>query len=199
MKPTADQFNQYQAMFDHFNAALFGGKLPPVFLNFSRDKKAALGYFVPQRWGRDATQVAEITLNPDHLLRRGARDTASTLVHEMVHLWQHAFGKSSRPGYHNAEWAMKMEEIGLMPSSTGEPGGRRVGQQMTHYIIDNGAFARTFTEIAHTLPWHSDSRVEAAKKYDKTKRKYTCPTCGASVWGKPNLKLGCLACNTVLA
>jgi hypothetical protein len=29
----------------------------------------------------------------------------STLVHEMAHLQQNHFGKSSRTGYHNKEWA----------------------------------------------------------------------------------------------
>jgi hypothetical protein len=28
-----------------------------------------------------------------------------------------------------------MESIGLVPSNTGLPGGKRTGQQMTHYIM----------------------------------------------------------------
>jgi hypothetical protein len=37
-----------------------------------------------------------------------------------------------------------MERIGLMPSATGAPGGRRTGQRMTHYIIRGGLFDRAF-------------------------------------------------------
>ena len=34
-----------------------------------------------------------------------------------------------------------MQEIGLMPSNTGQPGGGKTGQQMTHYVIEDGPFA----------------------------------------------------------
>jgi hypothetical protein len=43
----------------------------------------------------------------------------STLVHEMVHVWQETYGNPSRRGYHNRQWAEKMREVGLQPSSTG--------------------------------------------------------------------------------
>ena len=33
-----------------------------------------------------------------------------------------------------------MEAIGLMPSHSGKPGGKRTGQQMTHYILDGGSY-----------------------------------------------------------
>jgi hypothetical protein len=50
-------------------------------------------------------------------------------------------GKPSRACYHNTEWADKMESIGLMPSSTGHPGGRRVGQHVSDYVIAGGPYA----------------------------------------------------------
>jgi hypothetical protein len=37
-----------------------------------------------------------------------------------------------------------MERVGLMPSSTGEPGGKRTGQKVSHYILADGPFARAF-------------------------------------------------------
>jgi hypothetical protein len=33
-----------------------------------------------------------------------------------------------------------MEEVGLIPSSTGAPGGKRTGQSMSHYIDPDGKF-----------------------------------------------------------
>ena len=30
-----------------------------------------------------------------------------------------------------------MESIGLMPSATGQPGGARTGQSMTHYLMNS--------------------------------------------------------------
>jgi hypothetical protein len=46
-------------------------------------------------------------------------------VHEMAHVWQHAHGKPSRNGYHNKEWAAKMDERGLIPSDTHPPNPAR--------------------------------------------------------------------------
>lgn len=40
----------------------------------------------------------------------------------------------------NEEWADKMEGIGLMPSSTGKPGGSRTGEKMADYAIEGGLF-----------------------------------------------------------
>ena len=65
----------------------------------------------------------------------------------MAHQWQRHHGKPSRTGYHNKEWAAKMIEVGLVPSSTGEIGGKQVGQHMTHYIADGGAFAQACADL----------------------------------------------------
>jgi hypothetical protein len=86
-------------------------------------------------------------LNPDHFKGRSITDTLSTLVHEMAHVWQHAHGKPTRNGYHNKEWAAKMDSLGLNPSSTGAPGGKRTGQSVSHYIAAGGPFAVACSEL----------------------------------------------------
>ncbi len=48
----------------------------------------------------------------------------------------------SRGRYHNDEWAKKMESIGLMPSDTGQPGGKRTGDQIADYPIEAGNFLK---------------------------------------------------------
>lgn len=65
----------------------------------------------------------------------------------MCHLWQHHFGKPGRSRYHNKEWADKMRSIGLVPSNTGEEGGKDTGDQMTHFIDDKGLFAMVFEDL----------------------------------------------------
>ena len=70
---------------------------------------------------------------------------------------------------------------------------------MTHYIAEDGAFQRSFKALALTLPWQSEGRGQAAPKYEKAKVKYCCGECGAKVWGKPGLQLGCMACNTAFS
>lgn len=202
MDPTGSQFTAYRALYDYFNATLFGGSLRPVILNFSRAAKS-LGFFAPLRWERGNETTHEISLNPAYLKTRPARDVAATLVHEMVHLWQQEEGKPSRRGYHNEEWARKMEEIGLAPSSTAAPGGERVGYRMSHYIVEGGRFARAFDEMPREflLPWTCWERQEGKDGKSRpriSKLKYTCPRCSANAWGKPGLSLRCGVCEEVM-
>ncbi len=197
IKPTPIQFTAYQAMFDHFNAALFESGLSPVLLNFSRKAKS-YGFFAPERWTSGEHVRHEISLNPEHLATRPLIETASTLVHEMVHAWQQEHGrKCPRTGYHNKEWAGRMKEAGLHPSNTGEPGGRETGQRMTHYIVAGGAFADAFAVLpeAARLPWSSVIEVAPEKKKVRNKIKYTCEGCGANVWGKPGIEATCSGCD----
>lgn len=196
--PTAAQFAAFQALYDYFNAALFGGMLRPVLLNFSRHANS-YGFFAPDRWDDGAASVThEISLNPSHLKDRDARAVVSTLVHEMAHCWQQEYGQPSRRGYHNEQWAAKMDSIGLVPSSTAAPGGDRTGYRVSHYIEEGGPFARAFESMPEglLLPWLCWEPTGAGKKAKPrpSKVKYTCPTCAANAWGKPALALVCGEC-----
>lgn len=198
--PTAEQFSAYQAAFDYFNRTLFAGQLAPVILNFSRKAKS-LGFFAAERWGKQEGEDGrakrhEISLNPSYLAMRPARETMSTLVHEMCHLWQQDHGTPPRGGYHNREWGSKMESVGLMPSNTGLPGGKKTGDRMTHYIVEGGAFAKAFESIPaeYLLPWSAADFEEEKAKRPASKVKFTCPGCMANAWGKPNLRITCGSC-----
>ncbi len=94
-----------------------------------------------------------------------------------------------------------MESVGLMPSTTAAPGGARVGQSVSHYVIERGPFDRAFKAMPrdYLLPWQSWEPTNQGKnKPPVSKIKYTCPTCAANVWGKPGLRLRCDACDTLL-
>lgn len=211
--PTQDQFENYQGLYNYFNQSLFGGKLPPIILNFSRKANTA-GFFAPERWisadGREKTH--EISINPSYMANVPFIEVCQTLVHEQAHLWQLMEGKPSRTGYHNKEWSKKMEAIGLMPSSTGKEGGKKVGQKMSDYVISGGLFEKAFTALPESLslPWVSNEKTqiveageategEAIEKPKKSKVKYSCPNCNTNVWGKPGLKiLYCKPCEMYL-
>lgn len=115
----------------------------------------------------------------------------------MCHQWQFYFGTPSRKGYHNWEWATKMIEIGLQPSSTGEPGGRQTGQSMSDYIISGGKFdivAGAFI-LKNKLEWNSIRETAKEKKTrTKTREKFTCPDCHQACWGKKTANLMCGIC-----
>lgn len=92
---------------------------------------------------------------------------------------------------------------------------------MSHYIIEDGAFARAFAAMPseYLLPW-SCGVDEAAigkatggaatggaggtqtgkgpAKLKVSKLKYTCPTCKVNVWGKPGLRVRCDDCDQQL-
>ena len=97
-----------------------------------------------------------------------------------------------------------MEEIGLMPSNTGSPGGKKTGQGMTHYIIPGGLFEKAFDSLVEKqikyVPTSSESTGTNTKTDKKEKAgskalktKYSCP-CGNNVWGKPDLAIICAVC-----
>jgi len=185
------------AAFDFFNRRLFGGALPPAIITLQR-KAGSHGYYSAKRFeGRkgSAAEMDEIALNPGTFAGRTDRDILSTLAHEMAHHWQQHFGTPGRSRYHNHEWADKMDEIGLAPSTTGRPGGNRVGQHMTHYIVARGPFARACRSLLADgvrLEWQSREWTASRTKAVRTSKvKYTCPLCGLNAWAKPGAFLVC--------
>lgn len=124
---------------------------------FQKEKHA--GIPCPERWRRvngKEYSTHEISLTHATLYREPIL-IFSILVHEQVHLWQWQYENPSRSGYHNKEWANKMEVVGLMPSHTGKEGGKRTGQHMTHYIIKGGKYEKAFKKMPkkYTLPFTS--------------------------------------------
>lgn len=197
--PTDAQYTAMNDAYRFFNSRLFNSVLPDCLITMQR-KGGTYGYFAGDRFGTadGKTVTDEIALNPSHFKCRTTPEVLSTLVHEMTHLWQHHFGKVSRGGYHNKEWAVKMREIGLIPSDTGQSGGKETGQRMSHYIEEDGPFAVHCAELlgqGFSLPfverWVED---KARKSKAKNKTKFVCEGCGAAAWGKPELRIICAEC-----
>lgn len=194
-----EQYETYYAMYAHFNAALFDGALAPAVLTFSR-QSGTLGFFSPERWEAGGKTSHEIALNPSYLQARSPIEVASTLVHEMVHAWQAQHGTVPRGGYHDRQWAAKMDSIGLAPTSTGLPGGRRTGDRMTHLVVDGGPFSRAWHRAPRrcTLPWLARPDAAGKGRRAASKVKYTCEgECGCNVWGKPGLVIRCVESRTL--
>tara|TARA_R110001599_G_C12260904_1_gene660461 strand:- start:159 stop:956 length:798 start_codon:yes stop_codon:yes gene_type:complete len=144
MNPTSELYQSLQVAYEHFNQYLFEGELPEVIFTVQR-KKGVTGYFAQERWGNlSGKKCHEIAINPSYIANSRLIEVMQTLVHEMVHCWQFCYGRPGRGNYHNMQWAKKMINIGLMPSSTGEPGGVITGEYMADYIIQNGLFLNSF-------------------------------------------------------
>jgi hypothetical protein len=220
---TGRAYHGLDSAYAYFNRVLFGGRLPECVLTLQR-KKGSLGYYAPARFvdsvaertmdgvamvaaalasgTRPPGSVDEIALNPTTFRDRSTLDVLSTLVHEMVHVAQSHFGKPSRGGYHNAEWAAAMTAIGLIPTDTGKPGGKQTGQHMDHMIDPGGRFdvaaAAFFAKGGRVTLfgdlWTEDDGATKPKSKAGAKAKYTCPVCGLNAWAKPDVRLTCSDC-----
>jgi predicted SprT family Zn-dependent metalloprotease len=195
---TPAQYRAFQDAYDFFNKELFAGTLPHVLVTLQRHAKAR-GYFSPERFtGRtEKAAVHELALNPDTFTGRSDEDILSTLAHEMAHVWQQAHGTPPRRSYHDRQWAAKMKEIGLQPSTTGQPGGKETGQSVTHYIIGGGPYAKAYAKLkarAFQLRWQSVPAGKEAKAKKASKTKFTCPDCAQNAWAKADALLICGAC-----
>jgi len=167
--PTKQNYDELSDAYDFFNRRLFGGELPGCLFTLQR-KSRSMGYFSFERFvSRDDTKSDEIALNPEYFATRPVEDVLSTLVHEQVHQWQRRFGTPPRRGYHDQEFATKMQAVGLMPSNTGTPGGKTTGEKMSHYIMADGPFIHACKELLQTsfvIVWYDRYPVQMAREYE---------------------------------
>lgn len=202
--PMVDYRTFAQAL-EYMNRELFAGELPAVLITLQR-RSHALGYYHHEAFAdrsRADERVSEIALNPDHFAHQTDAEILATLAHELAHLWQFTYGRPSRNGYHNAEWAGKMRAIGLEPKrADGKPGV--TGQKMCHAITTGGRFDQAAARFlaGSRLQWQAraETAEETQKKEKKTasKTKFTCPSCGQNAWAKPGAALMCLPCQEVM-
>jgi len=147
LKPTAQVYSELQLAYDTFNTELFDNSLADCLLTLQR-KERTMGYFSAARFGNLAKEeLHEIALNPAYFAVVPLVEVMATIAHEMVHLWQHQHGAPSRGRYHDKQWGDKMESIGLMPSSTGLPGGKKTGDKVADYPIEGGRFLQVCRDL----------------------------------------------------
>ena len=96
---------------DFFNICFFKEQPVPVpAISFEKTKVGSLGHYVI---GRNAFGVKEnININQVYL-KRPMWDILATLLHEMCHSYQAAYGTPSNSWFHNKEFRGKMLEIGI--------------------------------------------------------------------------------------
>jgi hypothetical protein len=187
-----------QAAISFLNDYFFDPTLPDIFLT-THKKARSKGHFAAHvyagRHGREVPEY-EININLDQVVGESDADAVSTLLHELCHLWRHLNGPQQKRPYHDKLWSAKMNSVGLVPSSTGKPGGRETGAKMSHYILPGGVFEQAFAELQAT-GWTLD--IESAPRRNpsrgpSSKSKFTCPACGQNIWGKPDTEVACLKC-----
>lgn len=220
--PTVDLLSPLLSAFEEFNHHLFDDRLPRPVITVVGRRGGAMGSFGADRFMHrhdGQFRVDEIRLNPIYFASHGDEELLQTIGHEMVHQEQYHFGKPGKSGYHNRAWADRMEEIGLMPSSTGAPGGKRTGRSISDYIIPGGRFegvANGLLRIGWTVPWArvlstssdialiGDENVShvlgstPSGSLSGKRVKYSCRNCEANAWAKPALPLVCGRCSLAM-
>ncbi len=92
------------------NAQHFGGALTALPIRLSGRMATRLGHFDP-----GSKHVAsEIVMSRKHVVKHGWREAVHTLLHEMVHQWQHETGA---PLDHGPGFRKKAKEVGITPAA----------------------------------------------------------------------------------
>jgi len=197
---TLNNYKILDEAYQFFNNKLFENKLPECLITFQRRKKNKLGYFRSKGYISriNDNKISEISLNPDAFFDESDQDILGTLVHEMVHAWHTDVEQRKIGTYHDKYWGAKMESIGLIPSNTGAPGGKKTGIQMHHYVDPDGKFLVFVSEFLkeNKLEWNGNRPVEKeCKERKKLKYKYVCPRCNQEAWGKVDANILCGECD----
>ena len=92
------------------NAQHFGGALSSVPIRLSGRMATRLAHYDP-----GSKHVAsEIVMSRKHVVKHGWKEAMHTLLHEMVHQWQH---ESGVPLDHGAGFRKKAREVGIAPAA----------------------------------------------------------------------------------
>lgn len=103
--------------FHYFNERFWNGRLPVVVFSFfpQPPNGSRLGHFWAKTWkDGDGDRRHEIILYADLCLAAGIEQVMQTLLHEMVHLWQHEHGLPGKNNHHNREWHTEAARVGLV-------------------------------------------------------------------------------------
>jgi hypothetical protein len=107
-------------LFREYNVRHFGGALPALPIRLSGRMRRRLGHLALRH---GTHEPYEITIGRGHLQRDGWEEAAQTLLHEMVHLWQHRTGLRVD---HGPAFRRKAREVGIAPAAARDvgPGAR---------------------------------------------------------------------------
>lgn len=102
--------NVLDAEHRELNSKWFDGALKHIAIRLSGRMASRLGHYDPG----SSTTPSEIALSRAHVLEHGWREASHTLLHEMVHQWQHETGRSVN---HGPDFRKKCREVGITPAA----------------------------------------------------------------------------------
>jgi hypothetical protein len=94
----------------------------------------------------------------------------------------------------------------LVPSNTGEPGGKSTGDRVSHFIREGGLFdkacatfltdhaALLYQDLAYSTA-EDEPTVRNRLRKAASKTRYVCPACGLRAWARPGAQIRHVDCD----
>ena len=193
-----DSLKKLENYFDSLNQIVFKGKLERPVITISPDQTSgAYGWCSANKiWnhGDEGEGYFEINLCAEYL-NRPINDVISTLLHEMVHLFNLTITKvqdTSRNGYyHNTKFKQAAIDHGLDCEKTEKYGWSKTTLQDWVLNAMNNQTDEGFS--LHRNIFANPAVGKTSKK--SSSRKYVCPMCGAIVRATKEVHIICGDCN----
>ena len=188
--------SELESLFSTFNKAFFEGKLEQPVITVSPDNtRGAYGWCTGWKAWQDGTKEGgfyEINLCAEYL-NRPFEETCSTLIHEMVHLWnlQEGVQDTSRSGtYHNKNFKVAAEAHGLTVEKTA-----KYGFSTTTLAPATLNFIQAMEKTGFSLVRPKVPSLKGSSKSGSSSRKYVCPCCGTIIRATKEVRVICADCD----
>ena len=197
-----------EKMFRALNSKYFDNKLEEPIITVQSTPRAYGHVTVNKSWRKGQEHRHELNIGAG-TLDRPIENIVSTLLHEMVHLWNLQTGVKdcSRGGsYHNKRFKQSAEERDLIISYDNTIGWSitEPSLQLIEFIIEQG-----WSDIQmNRIEWqYTPTGVGTGNKVGTTTpttgksshtRKYQCFCCGNSVRATKQINILCIDCNEIM-
>ena len=176
-------------MFEYFNNNLYNGELKTPIITIA-SKRNALGWCtVSKVWTNETEKYYEIGITAE-FLNRSYEETANTLMHDMVHLYNLQIDIKDCSGQkHNKRFKKEAERRYFTVEKSDKYG-------WAHTVLTD-----TLVNLVNSFDRNVDAfgiyRLPAEPKEKTTNKsvKYVCPSCEAKVQSKDELSIICKECN----
>ena len=192
-------------VFDLLNAEFFESELSRPTITIQSTPKA-YGHFSLREdtWVSKLGGTHEINIGAGPL-SRPIEEVSATLLHEMVHYYNHIHGiqDCSRGNtYHNRKFREAAEERGLIVTHSDKYGWSHTSpsDRLLEFILDNDLTDILINRNEYSgfqiggTGTHSGTGIVGVAPRKSSSRKYVCPCCGMSVRATKMVNIACLDC-----
>jgi len=191
-------------IFDLLNKAFFEGALARPTITIQSTPRA-YGHFSLREdtWVSKIGGTHEINIGAG-TLARPIEDVVATLLHEMVHYFNHVCGVqdcSRGNTYHNRKFKEAAEAHGLVVERSERYGWSRTSpsEALLNFVIDNSLTEILLNRNEESGFQMTGTGAHSGSVFGTTKtsstRKYICPCCGMSIRATKEVRIACMDCD----